>query len=97
MADRPETSAAPKSNKPALQLHVPEPRYRPGDEVDYSHLEIPEAGTQPRPDETSDPKDMLDFAYGLVRVLGEDNKAHGAWDPKLDADTLRTMLRNMAM
>ncbi len=97
MANRPETTPAPKSNKPALQLHVPEPKYRPGDEVDYSHLEIPEAGTQPRPDETSDPKDMLDFAYGLVRVLGEDNKAHGAWDPKLDAETLRTMLRNMAM
>ena len=37
--------------------------YRPGDEVDYGHLDIPEAGAQPRPDETSDPKDMLDFAY----------------------------------
>ena len=69
MANRPDKSAPPKSNKPALQLHVPEPKYRPGDEVDYSHIDIPEAGAQPRPDETSDPKDMLDYAYGLVRVL----------------------------
>ena len=30
------------------------------------------------------PEDMKDFAYGLVRVLGDDNKAHGPWDPKLD-------------
>ncbi|TWJ09889.1 LOW QUALITY PROTEIN: 2-oxoisovalerate dehydrogenase E1 component alpha subunit [Altererythrobacter ishigakiensis] len=97
MADPADKHPQSGSNRPQLKLHVPEPKYRPGDEVDYSHLEIPKAGEQPRPDEASAPKEMLDFAYGLVRVLGENNKAHGAWDPKLDADTLRTMLRNMAL
>ena len=85
------------SNRPALELHVPEPKFRPGDTVDFSHLKIPEAGSQPRPDEICDPSELSDFAYGLVRVLGEDDQAHGAWDPKLDAETLRTMLANMAM
>ena len=95
MADRPEGAAS--SNKPALALHVPEPKYRPGDAVDYSHLNIPEAGKQARPDETVEPKEIASFAYDLIRVLGDDNRAHGPWDRKLDADTLRTMLRNMAM
>ena len=41
MADRPERT----DNKPQLSLHIPEPNYRPGaDEVDFSAIEIPEAG-----------------------------------------------------
>ena len=54
MADGPsdnKQSGGERGNKPALQLHVPEPHYRPGDEVDFSHVEVPEAGLQPRPDE----------------------------------------------
>ncbi len=85
------------SNKPALSLHVPEPKYRPGDAVDYSDLNIPEAGQQSRPDEACDAKDTSALCYDLVRVLGEDNQAHGPWDPKLDADTLRTMLAHFAL
>src|SRR3546814_17968328 len=64
----------------------------PGDAVDFSHLEIPQAGLRTRPDETIHPSEIADFAYGLIRVLGDDNRAHGAWDPKLDPDTLRAML-----
>lgn len=97
MADRPQGTAKAGDNRPRLSLHVPEPKFRPGDAVDFSHIQVPEAGAQPRPDETTDPKDMLDFAQGLIRVLGEDNKAHGPWDPKLDPETLRKMLAHMAM
>ncbi|MDY7098053.1 MAG: 3-methyl-2-oxobutanoate dehydrogenase (2-methylpropanoyl-transferring) subunit alpha [Pseudomonadota bacterium] len=93
-ADKPTNSG---DNRPALALHVPEPKFRPGDAADFSDIDIGEAGAQPRPDETVKPEDMKDFAYGLVRVLGDDNKAHGPWDPKLDPDTLRTMLGHMAM
>ena len=96
MADRPE-AAAGGGNKPALALHIPEPKFRPGDVADFSHLDIPPAGTQPRPDEGCETKDMHALAYGLVRVLGEDNRAHGPWDPKLSPDTLRRMLGHMAM
>ena len=97
MADRPEGNAARGDNRPKLSLHVPEPKYRPGDAVDFSHIDVPEAGSMARPDEACDPAEMRDMAFGLVRVLGEDNKAHGPWDPKLDPDTLRTMLGHMAM
>ena len=97
MAERPEGSAAEGDNRPKLSLHVPEPKFRPGDTVDFSHINIPEAGSMARPDETCDPSEMRDMAFGLVRVLGEDNQAHGAWNPKLDPDTLRKMLGHMAM
>ena len=97
MADPAEPANRAGDNRPALQLHVPEPKYRPGDPVDYSELDIGEAGAQPRPDESTAPAEMADMAYGLVRVLGEDNQAHGPWDPKLDPDTLRTMLGHMAL
>ena len=97
MADKADPKTTSSGNRPALALHVPEPTSRPGDPVDFSSLDIGEAGSQPRPDESTDPGDMKDFAYSLVRVLGEDNKAPGPWDPKLDPDTLRTMLGHMAM
>jgi 2-oxoisovalerate dehydrogenase E1 component alpha subunit len=86
-----------RPNRPALALHVPEPDARPGDEVDFSHIEIPAAGSAPRPDIAANPADIRDLAYTLVRVLDEDGKAVGPWDPRLDADTLRRMLRDMMM
>jgi 2-oxoisovalerate dehydrogenase E1 component alpha subunit len=97
MADRPKEAADKGANKPALSLHVPEPTYRPGDPVDFAHITVPEAGAQIRPDETCDASETSPLCYDLVRVLGEDNKAHGPWDPKLDPETLRTMLGHFAM
>jgi len=97
MAKRPDRNPNPRGNLPPLDLYVPEPRYRPGDPVDYSHLVIPPAGQQPRPDEACPAAETFPLALDLVRVLGEDNLAVGPWDPKLDADTLRRMLRLMAL
>ncbi|MEC7398441.1 MAG: thiamine pyrophosphate-dependent enzyme, partial [Pseudomonadota bacterium] len=97
MADRPNQQAQAGHNAPGLSLHVPEPKFRPGDAVDFSHVDVGEPGKQPRPDETCAPDTMHDLAYGLVRVLGDDNRAHGPWDPKLDPETLRAMLGHMAM
>jgi 2-oxoisovalerate dehydrogenase E1 component alpha subunit len=91
MADRPQGH-----NKPSLELHVPEPKFRPGDQADFSHIDIGEAGALARPDEACEAKETLPLCYDLIRVLGEDNKAHGPWDPKLDPDTLRTMLSHFA-
>ena len=84
-------------NLPPLELHVPEPPYRPGDAVDYSHLVIPSAGAQPRPDEGCAPAETHPLCLDLIRVLGEDNQAVGPWDPKLDPETLRRLLRSMAL
>jgi 2-oxoisovalerate dehydrogenase E1 component alpha subunit len=84
-------------NLPPLRLHVPEPKFRPGDKVDYSDLVIPPAGAQPRPDETCPPADTYPLCTDLIRVLGDDDQAVGPWDPRLDAETLRRMLRLMAL
>jgi len=87
----------PRNNLPPLQLHGPEPRFRPGDAVDYSHLAIPQAGAQARPDEGCAASETHALCLDLIRVLGEDHRAIGLWDPKLDAETLRRMLRLMAL
>ncbi len=97
MADTPETGSAQGSNKPVLSLHVPEPKYRPGDTADFSYLAITEAGAQARPDEACHASETAALTQDLIRVLGDDNIAHGPWDPKLDPETLRQMLRHFAM
>ncbi|MCK9543121.1 MAG: 3-methyl-2-oxobutanoate dehydrogenase (2-methylpropanoyl-transferring) subunit alpha [Novosphingobium sp.] len=86
-----------RGNRPALSLHVPEPRFRPGDTVDYSHLAIPAAGAQPRPDETVAASETFPLCTDLIRVLDDTGKAVGPWNPSLDAETLRRMLRAMAL
>jgi 2-oxoisovalerate dehydrogenase E1 component alpha subunit len=86
-----------RGNLPPLRLHVPEPRFRPGDAVDYSHITVPPAGAQPRPDETCDPAETKPLCVDLIRVLDDDHRAVGPWDPKLDGETLRRMLRMMAL
>jgi len=84
-------------NLPKLTLHVPEPRYRPGDVVDYSSLAIPLAGAQPRPDETCAADVTHPLCLDMIRVLGDDDRAHGPWNPGLDTATLIRMLRLMAL
>ncbi|MBW4330144.1 3-methyl-2-oxobutanoate dehydrogenase (2-methylpropanoyl-transferring) subunit alpha [Stakelama sp. CBK3Z-3] len=86
-----------RANRPQLSLHVPEPKFRPGDDVDFSDIAVPAAGTARRPEPGDSPDGFHELAYGLVRVLDEDGRAVGAWDPRLDPDRLRVMLRNMAM
>src|SRR5687768_18606948 len=84
-----------RPNRPALSLHVPEPPARPGDEVDFSHIEIPAAGSVRRPDAAAPAAETHELVYSLVRVLDDEGKAVGPWDPKLDPDTLRRILREI--
>jgi 2-oxoisovalerate dehydrogenase E1 component alpha subunit len=84
-----------KPNRPKLALHVPEPPFRPGDTPDFSSLSIPAAGSAPRPDTSVAAADTHPLTTDLVRVLGDEHQAVGPWDPKLDPDTLRRMLRDM--
>ncbi len=87
----------PRANLQPLSLHVPEPRFRPGDPVDFAVVEIPPAGAARRPDTAEPARDFTDLSYGLVRVLDDDHRAVGAWDPRLSPDRLRRMLRHMAL
>jgi 2-oxoisovalerate dehydrogenase E1 component alpha subunit len=91
MSDRPPT----RPNRPALALHVPEPPFRPGDKPDFSSLRIPAAGEAPRPDVACADEETFPLVNSLVRVLDDAGRAVGPWDPKLDPDTLRKMLKDM--
>lgn len=93
----PDSHKRPRSNLPPLSLHVPEPRFRPGDEADFSDIVIPPAGSVPRPAENVKPSDVHDLAYSLIRVLDEGGKPVGPWDPRLSADEKLAMLRYMAL
>ncbi|MCC6828502.1 MAG: 3-methyl-2-oxobutanoate dehydrogenase (2-methylpropanoyl-transferring) subunit alpha [Novosphingobium sp.] len=90
-------SGSSPGNLPPLRLHVPEPLYRPGDPVDFSDLVIPPAGAAARPDETCAASETYPLCTALIRVLDEDDRAVGAWNPRLDPETLRRMLRAMAL
>ena len=85
------------SNRPPLKLHVPVPRVRPGDQSDFSHIAIEAAGATRRPDVLAAEATMRDMPYGLVRVLDDDGRAVGPWDPHLEPDTLRRGLRAMVL
>src|SRR5512139_88613 len=91
------TNDTERRNRPALSLHIPEPDARPGDEPDFSHIEIPPAGSAPRPDVAAPPGATRELVYGLIRVLDDDGKAVGPWDPRLDPAILRRMLRDMVV
>jgi len=86
-----------RANLKPLSLHVPEPRFRPGDTVDFSDVEVPPAGTARRPDTAAAPDSFTELAYGLVRVLDEDGQAVGPWDPRLTSELKRRILRAMAL
>src|SRR5437879_7843079 len=86
-----------RRNAPKLELHVPEPPFRPGDTPDFSSLKSPAAGSAPCPDTNAPAAETHPLTTALVRVLDDDHKAVGAWDPRLDPDMLRKMLRDMVM
>ena len=93
----PDTHNRRSANLPPLTLHVPEPRFRPGDTPDFSDIAVLPAGVTPRPPEDVKPADIIGHAYGLVRVLDDEGRAVGPWDPRLSPERLRAMLRYMML
>jgi 2-oxoisovalerate dehydrogenase E1 component alpha subunit len=68
---------------------VPTAPFRPGDEADFGGSWKEQPGDLSRPDPaTCEAPETHDHAHGLVRVLGDDDTASGAWNPELDAETL---------
>lgn len=84
-------------NEPRLSLHIPEPAARPGDAPSFGDLEIPSAGALDRPATDADEASLRHMPYSLIRVLDDAGQAVGAWNPRLDADTLRAGLRAMML
>ncbi|MBU3077275.1 thiamine pyrophosphate-dependent enzyme [Sphingomonas quercus] len=92
------TQAGEGRNIPPLSLHVPEPRYRPGDIVSFAEdPTLAEAGAVRRPAPDAAPDTMRDLPYTLVRVLDPEGRAVGPWDPRLSPDRVRAMLRKMML
>ncbi|WP_421790663.1 thiamine pyrophosphate-dependent enzyme [Hyphobacterium sp.] len=79
------------------RYRVPTPKFRPGDEPDFSHLEIPEAGSAKKPAIDVAGRDTSDLALGMVRVLDHNHQAVGEWDPQIKPEILREGLRHMML
>jgi 2-oxoisovalerate dehydrogenase E1 component alpha subunit len=83
------------SERGALRLHVPEPTGRPGHPTDFSYLHVSPAGVVRRPRIDVTPADTGDLAWELVRVLDDEGRAVGPWDPQLEPKVLIRGLRGM--
>jgi 2-oxoisovalerate dehydrogenase E1 component alpha subunit len=86
-----------RENLEPLRLHVPEPKYRPGEDVDFSDIVVPAVDDLSKPDENILPAYMQPLAYGLIRVLDFDSTAKGSWNPNLSVSQKHKLLRNMML
>jgi 2-oxoisovalerate dehydrogenase E1 component alpha subunit len=89
--------AKPELPNNPLSLHFPQPLFRPGDQVSFDHIVVPAAGIVPRPPIDARGDTMRDLAYGLIRVLDDDGRAVGEWNPALDPPLLLRGLRAMML
>ncbi|MCU0975484.1 MAG: 3-methyl-2-oxobutanoate dehydrogenase (2-methylpropanoyl-transferring) subunit alpha [Steroidobacteraceae bacterium] len=79
------------------RLHTPKPHARPGETPDFSYLELSPAGVAPRPDINVRVRDINGLAYELIRVLDDEHRAVGPWNPHLDPSELQVGLRHMML
>ncbi|MAR42109.1 MAG: 3-methyl-2-oxobutanoate dehydrogenase (2-methylpropanoyl-transferring) subunit alpha [Euryarchaeota archaeon] len=77
-----------------IPLHIPDAPHRPGDESEFADwpwkpedLEMLEIDCSA--------EESSEHAIGLVRVLGDDNKASGKWNPELPTEDLKKGLEHM--
>jgi 2-oxoisovalerate dehydrogenase E1 component alpha subunit len=81
----------------ASPLHVPHPPARPGEPADFSYLKLAPAGAAPRPSPDATVEQTRDLAVGLVRILDDQHRALGPWDPHLEPAQLVRALRYMLL
>ena len=79
------------------RLHVPQVPARPGEKPDFSYLKLSPAGAMERPDPSAPLAETEYLADGLVRVLDDDHRAVGPWDPHLAPSDLELGLRHMML
>ncbi len=79
------------------RLHVPRAPARPGEAPDFSYVRLSAAGAVARPDVGSPAADIENLSVELIRVLDDQHRAVGAWNPHLDVDTLQVGLRHMLL
>jgi 2-oxoisovalerate dehydrogenase E1 component alpha subunit len=79
------------------RLHVPRPPARPGEKPDFSYVAISPAGSAPRPDPNAPLTETESLSRDMVRVLDENHRAVGPWDPHLAPADLELGLRHMML
>ncbi|HEX5788997.1 MAG TPA: thiamine pyrophosphate-dependent enzyme [Woeseiaceae bacterium] len=79
------------------RLHIPRPTARPGDEPDFSYLDLSPAGAVDKPSVGARVRDIENLSSGLVRVLDDEHRAQGPWNPDLDPEKLQVALRWMVL
>lgn len=79
------------------RLHVPRPPARPGEKSDFSYVAITPAGSVARPDPNASLTDTESLSREMVRVLDEQHRAVGPWDPHLAPTDLELGLRHMML
>ena len=79
------------------RLHIPHPSARPGDEPDFSYLNLAPAGSAEKPSIDARPRNIEHLSLGLVRVLDDEHRALGEWNPNLDPEKLQIGLRWMLL
>jgi 2-oxoisovalerate dehydrogenase E1 component alpha subunit len=77
-----------------MALHVPTAPHRPGDTPSFAPFPQ-QPGDLSRPDPLSSFEVLREHATGLIRVLGDDGSAAGAWQPRLTPQQLRGGLELM--
>jgi 2-oxoisovalerate dehydrogenase E1 component alpha subunit len=77
-----------------MQLNVPSPPHRPGDQARFTPFHQ-QPGDLRRPDPLAPYEDLHDHASGLIRTLGDDDVAAGPWQPQLTPQQLRGGLEMM--
>lgn len=77
-----------------LALHVPNAPHRPGQTPRFAAM--PEQpGELCRPDTLAPHEELRPHANGLIRVLGDDHRASGDWQPRITPHQLRSGLETM--
>jgi 2-oxoisovalerate dehydrogenase E1 component alpha subunit len=83
------------------RLHIPHPSARPGEAPDFRYLRLSAAGAVARPDPSARLEALspsaAELATQLVRVLDDDHRAVGPWNPHLEPAELQVGLRHMLL
>jgi 2-oxoisovalerate dehydrogenase E1 component alpha subunit len=87
-------SEAPLKDPLPLELRVPTAPHRPGDAPCFRPLPH-QPNDLPRPDTLAPYEELRPHATGMIRVLGDDGCAAGAWQPQLSPQQLRSGLEVM--
>jgi 2-oxoisovalerate dehydrogenase E1 component alpha subunit len=82
------------ASRAGSRLRVPNPPHRPDDRPSFPRF-TQRPGDLPCPIPTANPEELSSHATGLVRVLDDDGRATGPWNPQLTDATLRQGLATM--